>query len=61
MPHELPEDYKAFLRISNGFRMKWDLLFHGEPVQLGDMCINKLKDVQKIELDVSAKDDRLVV
>ena len=41
--------------------MKWDLLFHGEPVQLGDMCINKLKDVQKIELDVSAKDDSLVV
>ncbi len=35
LPHELPEDYKSFLRISNGFRIKWDLLFHGEPVQLG--------------------------
>jgi len=58
LPHELPEDFKTFLRVSNGFRLRWDLIFHGEPVQLGEMCVNKLRDVRRIDVNISTKDDR---
>jgi len=58
LPHELPEEYKALLRNSNGFRLTWDLIFRGEPIQLGEMCINPLRDVKKVQLNVSVKDDR---
>lgn len=57
LPYDLPEDYKTFLRISNGMRLTWCLDFRGKQVRLGDMCLNQLDRVESIVANVSPSDD----
>lgn len=47
-PHFLPEDYKAFLAISNGVTIRWDLRFSGESVPFGTMHVNQLEQVKPL-------------
>ncbi|ETO09058.1 hypothetical protein RFI_28329 [Reticulomyxa filosa] len=48
-PCKLPEDYKSFLRISNGFLLQWQMKYDGEILPLGCMHLSSLSQVKPIE------------
>ena len=65
-PFKLPEDLKAFLLSSDGFKMTWDVLFKQEVHHLGNMHINSLAEIKKMPMmlvphDDADDDDLLVV
>ena len=49
-PFKLPEDLKAFLLGSDGFKMTWDVLFKQEVHHLGNMHINSLAEIKKMPM-----------
>ena len=66
LPFKLPEDLKAFLLSSDGFKMTWDVLFKQEVHHLGNMHINSLAEIKKMPMmlvphDDADDDDLLVV
>ena len=48
-PFQLPEDYKAFLQISDGLSLNWKIKRNDLSVPLGQMHMNKLRDIKKIK------------
>lgn len=56
-PYRLPDDLKAFLAVSNGFTLLWDVVINGNATPLGSMCINSLKELVPLELDHWPDDD----
>jgi len=49
-PYKLPEDYKAFLQMSDGLQLTWKILKDGTAHPLGSMHLNKLSEVQMVKL-----------
>lgn len=47
-PYVLPEDFKAFLAISNGVDVRWNLRFRGEIIPFGRMHINHLDQLRPL-------------
>lgn len=48
-PYELPEDFKSFLKISDGLLLKWNMMLNTDDnIPLGKMHINSLKDIVRI-------------
>jgi hypothetical protein len=57
-PHKLPEDLKAFLLLSDGFSLRWDVCFAGETHVLGNMALNGVASLgNELVLDASPADD----
>ena len=57
-PLKLPEDLKAFLLLSDGFALRWDVYFGGRTHALGNMALNGIRSLgNKISLDASPVDD----
>lgn len=52
MPYTLPDDYKAFLQISDGLALNWKIKRQDQSVPLGQMHLNKLRDIKKIKNEV---------
>lgn len=53
LPYKLPDDYKAFLQISDGLQLTWKIKkndFHrnDQIFNLGSMHLNKLRDIKQI-------------
>ena len=48
-PFQLPEDYKAFLQISDGLSLTWKIKRNDQNIALGAMHLNKLRDIKKIK------------
>ena len=48
-PFQLPEDYKAFLQISDGLSLNWKIKKNDQSIPLGQMHMNKLRDIKKIK------------
>jgi len=44
----LPEDYKSFLLTSDGFKLKWSVSFRTKIQPLGQLQLNRLRDVRRI-------------
>mmetsp|Transcript_37113 Transcript_37113/g.69138 ORF Transcript_37113/g.69138 Transcript_37113/m.69138 type:complete len:262 (-) Transcript_37113:72-857(-) len=47
-PYVLPEDFKAFLAISNGVDVRWSLRFHGEIIPFGRIHVNHLDQLRPL-------------
>mmetsp|Transcript_67510 Transcript_67510/g.197502 ORF Transcript_67510/g.197502 Transcript_67510/m.197502 type:complete len:293 (-) Transcript_67510:55-933(-) len=47
-PYSLPEDYKAFLSVSNGATVRWSLRFAGEAQPFGVLHVNQLEQVKRL-------------
>jgi hypothetical protein len=57
-PHKLPEDLKAFLLLSDGFSLRWDVCFGGRTHALGNMALNGIQGLgTELVLDASPADD----
>ena len=56
-PCKLPDDLEAFLAISNGMQLTWEMEFRGEVRPLGAMAINSLEDIKPLPLDTWPVDD----
>ena len=56
-PYRLPNDYKAFLLISNGLLLCWHIRHHGSEFPLGCLHLNKLASVQRIRRNDEDSDD----
>jgi len=50
-PFQLPDDYKAFLQISDGLSLNWKIKKNDQIFPLGSMHLNKLRDIKRIKLD----------
>ena len=50
-PYQLPEDYKAFLQISDGLSLNWKIKRNDLSIPLGSMHLNKLRDIKKVKGD----------
>jgi tubulin polyglutamylase complex subunit 2 len=50
-PYRLPEDYKAFLLMSNGLQLEWEASLRGVSLPIGAMCLHRLADVQPVRVD----------
>jgi len=48
-PFQLPEDYKAFMQISDGLCLNWKIGRNGQNIPFGCMHLNKLRDTKKIK------------
>jgi len=48
-PFVLPDDYKAFLQISDGLNLTWKIKKGDSNIPLGCMHLNKLRDIKKIK------------
>lgn len=48
-PFQLPDDYKAFLQISDGLSLTWRITKGDMSIPLGNMHLNKLRDIKKIK------------
>lgn len=51
-PCKLPEDYKAFLQISDGLNLTWKVKRNDASTPLGSMNLNKLREIKEIEGEV---------
>lgn len=51
MPYKLPDDYKAFLQISDGLALSWKIKKNDQIFSLGQMHLNKLRDIKQIKGD----------
>jgi hypothetical protein len=47
-PFQLPDDFKAFLQISDGLQLNWKIKKSEQIFNLGQMHLNKLRDIKKI-------------
>ena len=48
-PFQLPDDYKAFMQISDGLSLNWKIKRNDMALPLGCMHLNKLRDIKKIK------------
>jgi hypothetical protein len=48
-PYTLPDDYKAFLQISDGLSLNWKIKKNDQIFPLGSMHLNKLRDIKRIK------------
>ena len=48
-PYTLPDDYKAFLQISDGLSLNWKIRKNEQIFNLGQMHLNKLRDIKRIK------------
>lgn len=48
-PYLLPDDYKAFLQISDGLSLNWKIKKNDQIFPLGSMHLNKLRDIKRIK------------
>ena len=48
-PYQLPDDYKAFLQISDGLSLNWKIKKNDQIFPLGSMHLNKLRDIKRIK------------
>ena len=58
-PYQLPNDYKAFLLISNGLLLRWHIRHHDSEFPLGCLHLNKLASVQPIARNAEDSDEEL--
>ena len=49
-PYLLPDDYKAFLQISDGLSLNWKIKKNDQMFPLGSMHLNKLRDIKRITM-----------
>ncbi len=47
-PYQLPDDFKAFLQISDGLSLNWRIKKNDQIFNLGQMHLNKLRDIKRI-------------
>ena len=58
-PLRLPDDLKAFLLLSDGFSLRWDVRVGRQKRHaLGCMALNGVKAMRALPLDASPEDDR---
>ena len=50
-PFKLPDDFKAFLQISDGLSLNWKIKKNDMVFNLGQMHLNKLRDIKRIRED----------
>ena len=48
-PYQLPDDYKAFLQISDGLQLNWKIKKSEQIFNLGQMHLNKLRDIKQLK------------
>lgn len=48
-PYKLPDDYKAFLQISDGLSLTWKIKKNDQIYPLGCMHLNRLRDIKLIK------------
>ena len=48
-PYKLPDDYKAFLQISDGLSLNWKIKKNDMIFSLGQMHLNKLREIKKLK------------
>lgn len=56
-PYVLPDDYKAFLLISNGLLLRWHIHHHENEFPLGCLHLNEISHVFKIERNAEDSDE----
>lgn len=49
--YKLPDDYKAFLQISDGLSLTWKIKKNDQVYPLGCMHLNRLRDIKQIKED----------
>ena len=47
-PYKMPDDFKAFLQISDGLSLNWKIKKNDMLMNLGQMHLNKLREIQRI-------------
>ena len=50
-PFKLPDDFKAFLQISDGLSLNWKIKKNDMIFNLGQMHLNKLREIKRIKED----------
>lgn len=50
-PYKLPDDYKAFLQISDGLSINWKIKKNDQIYPFGCMHLNRLRDIKPIKED----------
>jgi len=50
-PYRLPEDYKAFVLISDGLQLEWNVQYQEEALPIGRMQLNPLQAVKQATVD----------
>ena len=48
-PYKLPDDFKAFLQISDGLSLNWKIKKNDMIFNLGQMHLNKLREIKRIK------------
>lgn len=48
-PYKLPDDFKAFLQISDGLSLNWKIKKNDMVFNLGQMHLNKLREIKRIK------------
>ena len=48
-PIKLPDDFKAFLQITDGLQLCWKIKKNDLVIELGSMHLNKLREIQRIQ------------
>lgn len=48
-PIKLPDDFKAFLQITDGLQLSWKIKKNDQVMDLGSMHLNKLREIQRIK------------
>ena len=48
-PIRLPDDYKAFLQISDGLQLNWKIRKNEQTINLGSMNLNRLREIKRIK------------
>ena len=47
-PYKMPDDFKAFLQISDGLALNWKIKKNEMTFNLGAMHLNKLREIKRI-------------
>lgn len=47
-PYKMPDDFKAFLQISDGLSLNWKIKKNEMLFNLGQMHLNKLREIKRI-------------
>ena len=50
-PFKMPDDFKAFLQISDGLSLNWKIKKNEMLFNLGQMHLNKLREIKRIRED----------
>lgn len=50
-PFKMPDDFKAFLQISDGLSLNWKIRKNDMQFNLGMMHLNKLREIKRIRDD----------